>query len=398
MKNLYRIFVMALLVVAAGCVYDYEPEDGDIQGLDSPLVVIDGDIIVGGITRVKVGLTQSLTEEEEVVPLGASVWVEGETGEVLSGRMVDDGMNEFEVDTRDLGLQGRYRLGVSIPGRGEYLSAYKSVLVSPPIDSITYSVADDRSYVRIEVTTHNDEAYTRGNNTGGALYCKWEYSEDWESDAVYPAELEYVVKERDVRSLDEIEFYERKYCFSKAESALTYIACTEKLRENIIYKSVINEIPNTDTKVRQLYAITVTQMALDKEGYIYWENVKKNSSGTGGLFSPQPSEMSGNIINVVIPEEEVLGYVNVSTSSVKRLFIDWSVEEIFSTECQRHLVPRFVTIDGEPRKNQWPNYYYEGYRPIIIFGDDGDAAYWALEKCTDCRVYSNSTRPDFWPR
>ena len=108
--------------------------------------------------------------------------------------------------------------------------------------------------------------------------------------------------------------------------------------------------------------------------------------------------MSGNIINVVIPEEEVLGYVNVSTSSVKRLFIDWSVEEIFSTECQRHLVPRFVTIDGEPRKNQWPNYYYEGYRPIIIFGDDGDAAYWALEKCTDCRVYSNSTRPDFWPR
>ena len=117
MKNLYRIFVMVLLVVAAGCVYDYEPEDGDIQGLDSPLVVIDGDIIVGGITRVKVGLTQSLTEEEEVVPLGASVWVEGEMGEVLSGRMVDDGMNEFEVDTRDLGLQGRYRLGVSIPGR-----------------------------------------------------------------------------------------------------------------------------------------------------------------------------------------------------------------------------------------------------------------------------------------
>lgn len=391
MKNLYRIFVMVLLVVAAGCVYDYEPEDGDIQGLDSPLVVIDGDIIVGGITRVKVGLTQSLTEEEEVVPLGASVWVEGETGEVLSGRMVDDRMNEFEVDTRDLGLQGRYRLGVSIPGRGEYLSDYKSVLVSPPIDSITYSVADDRSYARIEVTTHND-------SEDDFLYCKWEYIEDWESDAVYPAELDYLEKVHDVRSLDLTEINERKYCFSKAESALTYIACTEKLRENIIYKSIINEIPNTDARIRLLYAITVNQTALDKEAYIYWENVKKNSSGTGGLFSPQPSEMRGNIINVVIPGEIVLGYVNVTTSNGKRLFIDWSEEEIFSTECKRILVPKYSMVNGEPIKNQWPNYYYEGYRPIILAGDDSDAAYWALEKCTDCRVYSNSTRPDFWPR
>ena len=32
MKNLYRILAMMLLVVAAGCIYDYEPEDGDIQG------------------------------------------------------------------------------------------------------------------------------------------------------------------------------------------------------------------------------------------------------------------------------------------------------------------------------------------------------------------------------
>ena len=67
--------IMLLSVAMAGCVYDYEPEDEDIQGLDKPLVVIDGDIIAGGITRVKVGLTQSLVADEAAVPLGATVWV-----------------------------------------------------------------------------------------------------------------------------------------------------------------------------------------------------------------------------------------------------------------------------------------------------------------------------------
>ena len=67
-KNLYRILAMMMLAVAAGCIYDYEPEDGDIQGLDEPLVVIDGDIIVGGVTRVKVGFTQSLTADAASFP------------------------------------------------------------------------------------------------------------------------------------------------------------------------------------------------------------------------------------------------------------------------------------------------------------------------------------------
>ena len=91
-KNLYRILAMMMLAVAAGCIYDYEPEDGDIQGLDEPLVVIDGDIIVGGVTRVKVGFTQPLTADEDsivVVPLGASVWVESQSGEIIPGLPVE---------------------------------------------------------------------------------------------------------------------------------------------------------------------------------------------------------------------------------------------------------------------------------------------------------------------
>lgn len=396
MEKFVKILMTVFIgILAGGCVYDYQPEDEDIQGLDKPLVVIDGDIVVGGITHVKIGLTQSLTADEdtiEVQPLSASVWVESESGRILSGVESDYNVNEFLIDTEDLSLQERYRLGVSIPGRGEYLSAFKSVLVAPAIDSITWSVANDRSYARIEVTTHNGKLDEK-------LYCKWSYSENWESNALYPSQLVFDVKSGVMTKLSPEETVTRQYCFSEAESVGTYIANTEKLSENVIYKSVVKEIANTDTRLMRMYSINVTQKVLDKEAYIYWDNMKNNTSGTGGLFSPQPSEIRGNIESVTTEGEIVIGYVNVSTVSQRRVFVDWTNKLAYSTGCVEILVPKLAPTDkpdAEP-KPLWPGYYTQGYRPIRFSEGKTDEAYWALENCTDCRAFSNSTRPDFWP-
>lgn len=388
------IFAMLLLCMICSCVYDYDPKDDNVKGLEEPLVVIDGDIIVGGITRVSVGLTQPLSGDEDGIALqGAAVWVESEDGEVLSGEMMEGKMNEFEINTENLDVAGRYRLVVSVPGKGEYVSAFKGVLVAPAIDSISWSVARDSSYVRIEVTTHDV-------NLDGKLYCKWNYSEDWESNARFPSELTYDIRADRMNKLDSQEREKRSICFSKAESSGTYIANTEKLKENLIYKSVVKEIANTDMRLTGLYAIRVTQKALDKEAFIYWENVKNNSTGTGGIFAPQPSDMRGNITSTTNEGEVVLGYINVSTVSQMMLFVDWAKVGIFSTDCLELLVPQLLLPDkpdGEPT-HLWPGYYSEGYRPIRFNGERTDEVYWAMEKCTDCRVYSNSTRPDFWPR
>ena len=399
-EKIYRILAMVLLaVVAGGCVYDYEPSDDDIQGLDSPLVVIDGDIVVGGKTAVSVSYTSSLAEEEVEVPLGASVWVEDSNGEIWHGEELDGELNRFEVDTRGLSTQGTYRLGVSIPGRGEYFSEFKKVLVSPAIDSITWSVASDRSYARVEVTTHN-------SNSGEKLYCKWNYTENWESYALYPAIIDYDYKYGRMVELSEEEIASRQFCFSCAESVQTHIANTEKLSDNLISKFVVNNIPNVDSRLMGLYAILVRQTALDKEAYIYWENVKKNSSEAGGLFAPQPSEVKGNLESATVPGEIVIGYVNVTTQTDMRVFIDWSEEGIYSSNCEPILVysgPEVTDADKEdPGPVYWNTYYNEGYRPIR-YPDSEDpskakpAALWALEKCTNCKSYSNGSRPEFWP-
>ncbi|MBQ2243735.1 MAG: DUF4249 domain-containing protein [Bacteroidales bacterium] len=399
-RRIYEILFAVLTgLLSVSCVYDYTPEDDEIQGLEIPLVVIDGDINVGDITTVTVGYTQPLLgEEENTLPSGVSVCVESESGERYAGVMREDQSNVFDVDTRSLDLNGRYRLAVSVPGRGNYISSYKKVLISPQIDSITYTVAEDRESAKIEITTHND-------NTDDFLYCKWNYVENWESNAIYPAQIEFDKYKNEMRELSQEEIFQRTYCFSEAKSVWTYIANTEKLSQNLIYKSILKEIANTDTRVMELYSISVVQRALDREAYNYWDNIKKNTSGTGGLFGPQPSDMRGNIVCDANPDEVVLGYINVSTLSFKRTFIDWAKEQIFRVDCALEMLVKMrYTENGEPIY-VWKQYYGKGYRPYVfsdweMFGPaHKNYALWAEKDwCTDCRLYSNSTKPDFWPR
>ncbi|MBQ2912372.1 MAG: DUF4249 domain-containing protein [Bacteroidales bacterium] len=378
-------FLICLAAIICSCIYDYEPKDAKLQGLSTPLVVIDGDIIVGGITNVKVSFTQSITEDiENEVPTGTAVWVEDEDGTIYTGKLAEGTPGTFEVDTQNLLTDKKYRLAVSIPGRGECVSEYGEVMISPPIDEITWSFVPDSSYANVEVTTHNSQEKK--------LYCKWNYAENWESDAVHIPYLDFNPNTSILRDLTPDETAERAYCFSEAVSTDICIASTEKLAENIISKSVIRRIANTDMRARGLYAITVSQKALDKEAFLYWETLNKNIGSTGGIFSAQPSEHRGNITSLTSPEEVVIGYISVSTQTQMRAFIDWKTMKFFKAECVFHILKE----SSEDFYKDLKNYFHNGYRPVFRQKELGELYLSAL-KCTDCRSYSNSTRPDFWP-
>ena len=377
-KYKYHILWILLALGIASCVYDYTPEDASLQGLDSPLLVVDGDIVVGDVTRVKLSYTESILEDEADMPLGVTVMVESESGETVSAYALDEEPGVYEADTRELDMDVKYRLFISVPGRGEYVSEFKPVMISPPIDEITWSIAPDSTYANIEVTTHNTEE--------GKLYCKWNFTENWESNSVFVPFLEYIPSSNNIRDLTQQEQYERRYCFSEAVSNDVCVANTERLSENLISKYVLKQIANTDTRVNGLYAITVTQKALDKEAYQYWETLKKNMGETGGLFSAQPSEYRGNIRSLTNADEIVLGYTSVSTTHTVRQFIDWKSEQLFKTDCD------YIILDGDIL---WYHYYSLGYRPVFRVEDEG--MFWSQLKCVDCRSYSNSTKPGFWP-
>lgn len=391
MGTRYLKLIVAVLVAFAmcGCVYDFMPQGDDIPGLNEPLLVIEGDIIAGGVTKVRLGYSRELAEDGQQVPdsRGTSVWVESEEGKIWNGEPSLLEAGEFIVDTEELPLDGRYRLCVSIPDKGEYYSQFKPVAIAPQIDSITYYVTEDRSALQLEVTTHND-----GREP---LYCRWTFSEDWESNAEYPPVLGMRKVDRDVElyELTEEEQKERSVCYSKGSSKGIYIAQTERLAQNVISKQRLNVIPRQDKRISSLYAITVQQTAMDKEAYQYWDALKATVSGTGGLFAPMPNEMRGNIVSATFPDEVVLGYINVSTATYSRKFI-YSVDV---------MMYRMTCKETEYPRKEWPNLQYSPVLPVRYKEtDEGDlntnVAYWTSSQCADCRITSNSTRPDYWPQ
>ena len=146
-----------------------------------------------------------------------------------------------------------------------------------------------------------------------------------------------------------------------------------------------------------MYAITVTQTAMDKEAYGYWEGIQKSLDGEG-LFAPMPYEVKGNIVSATAPQEKVLGYINVSTATTRRAM--YSAQQLMmysdvSCEMEQHK----EIVDGT---NQWLSLYMNGYLVVdYALNDKGEyiksEAMWAPKRCVDCRTFSNSTRPDFWP-
>ena len=395
MKRIFlKIAVYCLSAVVMGsCVYDFVPDSSDLQGIEKPLVVIEGDIIVGGMTSVALKSTSPVLggiEQDGISYAGASVWVENEEGAIWQGEPSQES-GVHVVDTRGLSQEGRYRLCVSVPDRGEYRSAFKQVMVSPPIDNVSYEKADDNSCVQFEVSTHN--------SASSPLYCRWTFTEDWESNSELTAEIRAKYKEGKVymEDIPEEEREEASRCYSHGNSTGIYIGSTEKLSQNVIDRERLHTINATDKRISSLYCMNISQTAMDKEAYKYWEVTKSSISGTGGLFAPMPSEIRGNITSVTFPDEKVIGYVNVSTESVKRVFVYAHELNMFKRNCNGVLYP-----EEEEGDNVWFSLYFSGLVPIRYeLKENGDPdksqAYWTSPDCVDCRIFSNSSRPAYWP-
>ena len=392
--------LLALLPFISGCVYEFDPTNIDVPGEDGKMLVIEGDIIAGGITQVSVSYTTKVLDYEEswVWIQGVSVWVENEAGEIW-GSAPPEGVQDtssyrvippylyqiHKIDTRGLPLDAKYRLCVSIPGRGEYMSSFSPVIVTPPIDSITWSVSPDSLQAFLEVTTHD--------NRQQPGYYRWFYRENWDNSPDIIPNIRYNHNLNLMERYTEEQKQMMQHCLGESYSSGILVASTEKLDKNHLNKQRIMEISSQDKRVKGLYCITVIQTAMDKQGYAYWESIRKNTTGMGGLFDPQPSEINGNITSLANPDETVIGYINVCTASVGRRFIDWEKTDIYDRKGCMNMV---MYPEAE-----WRILYENGKVPVYYgmtesgFEDMGIAA-WVDKKCVetgDCFV-----APPFWPK
>ncbi len=226
----------------------------------------------------------------------------------------------------------------------------------------------------------------------GLNYYKWKYKEDWEFHSQYISLFEYDPVKNIVNS---IPFEKnRYYCWGTASSSAILIATTTHLEQDIVYQKPLVSMGSADNRISLLYCLEVTQMAISHQAYIYWENIRKNSDKIGGIFSPQPSEIGGNIHCITSPSERVLGYVSAGVVSKKRKFTEGKTIGVYREPMSCESI--FVDKDNPI---QFSSLYEAGYDVISFSGskEEGEESYWVMKKCSDCRIRGTKNKPSFWP-
>lgn len=381
MRNGFLIVCLLAVFAATSCVYDFHP---DWQG-QAGYVAIEGDILIGDTSRFDVRFSTDLEDKNNVgTPLTYTLRVEASDGTVYSLR---DSL--VDLTAADASLEYRLVVAVSAPFQKTYASQWAPVQITPPIDSLSWSVEDDKSKLWINVSTHS------GNDPG---YYRWQAAETWEYHATYyathffaPAGTEY---KGTIVPYDTILEYQNGdntfFCWDSADRDDILLGSTVELSEDRLVDYGIYAFDPKDRRVSHIYFVALSQIRLTEVAYRFWDVLRTNSSDVGGLFSPEPSELRGNIVNIDDPDELVLGYISVATCSRARLFVD-NDDTLFSRWRGRSAANSIVF----PFPADYRKYYGWQYRVGWLEGSGGYT--WLPGECVDCR-FSGGTkeRPSWW--
>ena len=389
------IVLLCLAVAAVGsCVYNFDPQ---IDG-EGGYMVVEGNIVIGEISPVRLSYSWSLvdtlaTQDEERMRIlyQSKMHVEDNQGgryENMRASGFGYGFPGASFDMREADPALEYRLVIE-NSKGTYVSAWAKALPPGQIDSLSFAISPDRSTMSICVSTH----------TGGTdpSFYRWKVDETWEYHAETPAAYKYNYTgglDGDVVPLPYEESTFRGWMNGARPEIMT--ASTEDLSEDRLVNHQLYTLSNRDVRISAVYQPIVTQMRITEDAYRYWEQMNRNGQDVGGLFSPEPSELRGNVSNLDDPKELVLGYVGVMRVTRADMFVENAYIRFYRSPS----TPARV-LDTLNNAVDYLDAYLQGKRPTYeIYNDVGNwigYEWWPIQ-CVDCRLKGGTTtRPPRWP-
>lgn len=371
MRNrLYILLLSILPIFFHGCIEPFSPPD--IEMVERSLV-IDGYLNLNGYeSTILLSRTGRLTEYIRNYKEGAAqVMAESDRGETYQFDEVEVGT--YKLQPMMLSTDVQYRLHIRTADGKEYLSKWVAPKIAPEIDDLTYKYDPNRDAVVISVNTHDPANNTR--------FYRWTFQQTYQYSTAFFSGLERVVGSDEKGML--IPRRENiNICWKTLNSTNISLGSTIKLSADIIQDLPINVVPVNTNYFRQKYSIMVRQSALSEEGFRYWTSLSKSTQGTGTLFDPQPSQVTGNFTNVSDPTELVFGYFSAGAESSKRIFINEGLG-------------RYPSCNGPDSLSVEEAKEYTGY--LLSYNNNGSAVYVSDGYCADCRVQGGTIiKPSFW--
>ncbi len=379
-----RLFAcLPAMMALCSCVYDYNPE---IKELQEERLVIEGDILIGSISNVKVSLMNNLESgrKDDYMMVPVSAFVESSTGERFSGLGTE--LGNVEIDLTQAHSDARYRMHVTDSRNGkEYVSSWLNVQRAPDIDSVSVTANIPAGELSFYLSLH-------GN---GSEYFRWVFDEDWEYRAVYRAVLKYIPPTQKGQTGEIVDMPDNEnlfYCWGKDHSKTINLATTNGLSTNALVNHRFYILGRNERKISYVYCMTLKVQSLSEDCYRYWSNLEKVSEMSGDLFAPVPSDMKGNIKCLQDTTEAVIGYINASELAVKKTFYFVANHSYYRSDAKYE--EPFVVAE-----NDWQKYYSNGYVPIDYDFQEFNVRYlWGQKSCADCRALGGTKhKPLWWP-
>jgi hypothetical protein len=217
--------------------------------------------------------------------------------------------------TRELDFAGKighvYVLSVKTPEGEEYLSKAEKLQKVPPIDNL---------YVEYTETAKFEQPY------GHLIYIDLKDPKNVEN--FYRWEVYFWTRRR---STGVVDFFSgqitKDFCWQYFRKTAFDVESDRDIDGNQIQKKNIWYAPIYN---RGSHLIEVSQYAISREAYVYYQRLNDQYNRTGTIFDPIPSTIEGNVYDKKDPTKLTLGYFSVAGVIRKRLVVPLTDEVYLS--------------------------------------------------------------------
>ena len=378
------LVILHIAVLVTDCVDSYIP---DIRESQESLVVEGILTDQPGYQTIYLSRSSPFSDPALIPECYCQVWVVDENGNRYRFYEQEDGVYQDYITASELVGGTAYKLSIITPGGEEYESDYEILSYSCPcIDSVYFEIETvetsdpEKPLEGIQLYIDIDAGENEASNY------RWELVETWEYYAAHI--IQYYYFEGELHEMeDPFKYY---HCWYTGRIKEIYTASTKYSVNNRIKRYPLNFV-STETKRLQIkYSLLIKQFSLSDKAYHYWDQMLRQQQESGGLYETQPPQIRGNVYNVNDPDELVLGFFNVSSSSEKRIFVNGQRELKFP--------PVGCTLDTIQDPSSFPSYYsYPIYMRSLSEMGSGPPYGVGYGICFDCTTLGGSTvKPDFW--
>lgn len=367
-------------------------------------LVVEGAINTGtDSTIIRLTRTVPISLKARTTPeLGAIVTIISNGG--ASYPCIETGKGYYKAAGLNV-TTGNFGLKINTSDGKIYQSDLVPIKNSPPIDSVYYKIKTNTVDLYGEKQSAGLEIYADTHDPANSThYYRWDYVGTFQFHSAFNSML--YLQTIPVDSVMRRPLSDQVYvCWRNDTSSTILVNSSAKLTKDVILQNPIAFISSTAEELESRYSILVKQYAITADAYNYYTQLKKNTEQLGGVFDPQPSQLTGNIHCVSNPSEPVLGYITAGASAQTRIFIDnrnlpiWLAATPY-TQCIMD-TDLYARPSGQSFFNEVEGKIYAGYDiPIYVVQPPAaphpDGYTGGTPACVDCTLRGTNKKPGFW--